>query len=97
MKKMRLSMAFSFMASFLLFSLPLLLWSQDDNNTGNTGNTSVTTERTTTTTTTTEWYTQPWVWIVGGAVLLIILVALLRGGSSRDTEVTRTTVIRDDR
>ena len=27
-----------------------------------------------------NWYTQPWVWIVGGAVFLLLLVALLRGG-----------------
>ena len=50
-----------------------------------------------TTTTTTDWYTQPWVWVVGGAVFLIILIALLRGNSSntRDKEVSRTTVIKD--
>ena len=53
-----------------------------------------TTKSTTTTTTTTTWYTQPWVWIVGGAVLLIILVALLRGGNTR-TDTSRTTVIKD--
>lgn len=27
-----------------------------------------------------EWYNQPWVWIVGGAVFILLLVALLRGG-----------------
>lgn len=26
-----------------------------------------------------NWYTQPWVWIVGGAVFILLLVALLRG------------------
>ena len=26
------------------------------------------------------WYAQPWVWIVGAAVFIIIIVALLRGG-----------------
>jgi hypothetical protein len=24
------------------------------------------------------WYTQPWVWIVGGAIFILLLVALLR-------------------
>jgi len=28
-----------------------------------------------------NWYAQPWVWIVGGAVFLLLLVALLRGNS----------------
>jgi len=26
-----------------------------------------------------NWYAQPWVWIVGGAVFVLLLVALLRG------------------
>ncbi|HJS54305.1 MAG TPA: hypothetical protein VJ765_07170 [Chitinophagaceae bacterium] len=52
---------------------------------------------TTTTSTRTEWYTSPWVWVIGGAVFILILIALLRGNSSTDREVTRTTVIKDDR
>ena len=31
-----------------------------------------------------NWYSQPWVWIVGGAVFIIILVALLRGGGKKE-------------
>ena len=34
-----------------------------------------------------EWYTQPWVWIVGAAVFILLLIALLRGGG-RDTVTT---------
>ncbi len=45
-------------------------------------------------TTSTEFYMQPWVWVVGGAVLLIILVALFRGNSNT---TTKTTVIKEDR
>lgn len=30
-----------------------------------------------------NWYSQPWVWVVGGAVFILLLVALLRGGSRR--------------
>ena len=44
-----------------------------------------TTVSSTTSTITTEehtWYTQPWVWIVGGAVLLLLIIALVRGGGS---------------
>lgn len=69
----------------------IMVWAQDS-----TGSTSRTVTTTSETTTTSDWYTQPWVWVVAGAVLLIILVALLRGNSS-DKEVTRTTVIKDDR
>jgi hypothetical protein len=28
-----------------------------------------------------NWYSQPWVWIVGVAVFILLLVALLRGNS----------------
>lgn len=51
-----------------------------------------------TTTTTETWYTEPWVWIVGGAVLILIIVALTRGNKGGDSTgrtdrvtVTKTT------
>jgi hypothetical protein len=30
-----------------------------------------------------NWYQQPWVWIVGGAVFVLLLVAILKGSGSR--------------
>jgi hypothetical protein len=30
------------------------------------------------------WYTSPWVWIIGSAVFILLLVALLRGNGARD-------------
>ncbi len=30
-----------------------------------------------------NWYAQPWVWIVGGAVFLLLLVALMRGNNNK--------------
>lgn len=59
--------------------------------------------KTTSTTTTTDqtWYTQPWVLIVGGAILVLIIVALVRGnsggsGTGRSDSVTvKKTVTRD--
>jgi hypothetical protein len=30
-----------------------------------------------------DWYAQPWVWVVGGAVFILLLVALLRGGNRK--------------
>lgn len=30
-----------------------------------------------------DWYAQPWILVVGGAVFIIIIVALLRGNSSK--------------
>lgn len=78
----------------LLLSMPFaLVYAQDS-----TGSSTTITTKESTTTTTTEWYTQPWVWIVGGAVFIIILVALLRGNSSKDkTEISRSTTVIKDR
>ena len=50
---------------------------------------------------TTTWYTSPWVWIVGIAVFILLLVALL-GGKNRDRsgttdKVTVTKSVRTDR
>ncbi len=27
-----------------------------------------------------NWYAQPWVWIIGGAIFILLLVALLKSG-----------------
>ena len=59
-----------------------------------TGGSSSSSSSSTTTTTTTQetWYSQPWVWIVGGAVLLLLIVALMRGNSNSATRSDRVTV-----
>jgi hypothetical protein len=31
-----------------------------------------------------SWYASPWVWIVGAAVFILLLVALARGGNRSD-------------
>lgn len=82
-------MVYSYILTFALCCMQLMVGAQDSTSTSRS--TTITTE----TTTTNDWYMQPWVWIVGGAVLLIILVALLRGNSNK--EVSKTTVIKDDR
>lgn len=45
-----------------------------------------------------DWYAQPWVWVVGAAAFILLLVALLRGSNSRRDTVTneRITVKKDN-
>ena len=31
-----------------------------------------------------QWYQQPWVWVVGAALFVLLLVALLRSGGARN-------------
>ena len=90
MKKIR-NQIYRFSIVLLLSCLQLAVLGQSDPNSSS----STTTKTSTTTTTETVWYTQPWVWVVGGAVFLIILVALLKGSSTSNTE-SRTTVIKDN-
>lgn len=67
-----------------------IAWAQDSS-------VNATNETTTTTTTTETWYTEPWVWVVGGAILILIIVALTRGNKGDSTgrtdkvTVTKTT------
>jgi hypothetical protein len=43
-----------------------------------------------------NWYASPWVWIVGAAIFILLLVALTSGGSrSSDRIVEKRTVVRD--
>ena len=70
---------------FVFCATQLVAWSQDDVSHSTT---------TVTTKTTNSFQVEPWMWIVGGAVLLVILIALLRGNTSKD--VSRTTVIKRD-
>ena len=37
-----------------------------------------------TVTKTNVWYQSPWVWVVGAAVFILLLVALTRGGGRKD-------------
>lgn len=71
---------------FLVAFVQAITWAQDS-----TSSQSNTTKSVTTETTTATWYTEPWVWVVGGAVLLLLIVVLIRSGSS-DKKTSRVTV-----
>ena len=47
-----------------------------------------------------DWYASPWVWVVGAAVFIILLVALTSGGSRRSSgssdKVTVTKTVKRD-
>ncbi len=36
------------------------------------------------------WYMQPWVWVVGGVALLLLLIAMFSGGRKKDKATSRT-------
>lgn len=89
MKNSATHFTFKTFVSLLVFNfIQLALQAQDSVGSSSTTTTRVSTEQTT------EWYTSPWVWVIGAAVFILLLVALLRGNSSRTTAGTtdRTTV-----
>ena len=73
-----------------------IAWSQDEAG----SSTTTTTHTATTGQQNSNWYASPWVWVVGAAVLILLIVALSSGGrrgdSGRTDKVTVTkTVSRD--
>lgn len=44
---------------------------------------------------TTDTASFPWLWVVGGIVLLVLLIALLGGRGGRDRVIERKTVVRE--
>ena len=56
---------------------------------------SATTSSTTTSTSTTTqqtWFAQPWVWVVGGVVLLVLIIALVTSGKNSSEKVSVTNI-----
>lgn len=75
---------------FLFTAVNTIVWAQDSSSTTSTKTSTSTMEQQT-------WYTEPWVWVVGGAVLILLIVALTRGNKGDSTgrtdkvTVTKTT------
>lgn len=75
-----------------------LSWAQDSTSSSSSSTTTTRTENVD------NWYASPWVWVVGAALFILLLIALLRGNSSRtatsDTgrsdKVTVTKSVRTD-
>jgi hypothetical protein len=40
-----------------------------------------------------DWYMSPWVWVIGAALFILLLVALAGGSRSRRVDSTRSTTV----
>ena len=85
----------SFITLLVFNFIQLVVLAQDSTSSSSTTTTSVTTEQTT------DWYSSPWVWVIGAAVFILLLIALMRGNSGRTTtgasdKVTVTKTVRRD-
>ncbi|GAA4747596.1 hypothetical protein [Flavisolibacter ginsenosidimutans] len=85
---------------FFAFTVSFALWAQDQTDGNSTSGSSSTTKTTNihvSGDSSTTWYTQPWVWVIGAAIFILLLVALLSGNKNRDTVTTERTTVRDTR
>ena len=76
----------------MLIFLQTMILAQDSggSTSGSSESSSSSTKSVSVTTETTTWYTEPWVWIVGAALLILLLVALLRGSGGDRAVASRT-------
>ena len=90
MKQLTNGNYWKFMLTLLIFNfVHLVLLAQDSGGSGGSG--STTTETKSTKISISEegnWYASPWVWVVGAAVFILLLVALTRGGGNRGGTTT---------
>ncbi len=84
MKKIFNKQSYIFLATVVMLSLTQV-WSFAQDSSGSSGSSTTTTTTTSQTTT-----VQPWVWVVGGIVLLIIIIALVRGNRGSNSPNGRT-------
>ena len=84
MKSVLKSLNLKMLVTLIIFTaIQTVLWAQDaENTTTSTKKVDVSVESTQ------NWYASPWVWVIGAAVFILLLVALLSGGRSRSTSAS---------
>lgn len=90
MKQMTKGLMCKSLFTFLMIAFfQTILWAQD--NGGSASGSSTTTTKSVSVTSQSDWYTSPWVWVVGAAVFILLLIALMRGGGSGSAATTSRT------
>jgi len=90
-----------FLIMLFLSLFSLAMWAQNEEGSGGSEKSTTTTTSKTSVTISSDdavnaWYTSPWVWVVGAAVFILLLVALLSNRGSDTVRVSKT-VERDRR
>lgn len=87
MKQITKGLTFKSLLTFLMLAVFQTVMFAQDNGGSDASGSSTTTKSVSVTSQSNDWYTSPWVWVVGAAVFILLLVALLRGRGS-DTAAT---------
>ena len=83
MKQLTKGLCYKSLLTFLMIAfVQTVIWAQDNSasSSSTTKSVKVTTEEGA------NWYASPLIWIVGAAIFILLLVALLRGGNSGSTD-----------
>ena len=84
----------TFMTFLMIAFLQTIVSAQEEGQGSGTPSIGTSSSNTTTTksvvTESSDWYSSPWVWVIGAAIFILLLVSLLRGRSSRSESVTVT-------
>ncbi len=90
MKQITKGLRFRSLLTFLMIAFfQTILLAQDNGGSASSSGSSTTT-KSVSVTASNDWYASPWVWVIGAAVFILLLVALLRGRSDSGTTATRT-------
>lgn len=96
MKQMSKGLMWKSLLTFLMIAfLQTITLAQDNGGSESASGSSTTTKSISVTSQSGDWYTSPWVWVVGAAVFILLLVALLRGrgdGAATTSRTDRVTV-----
>lgn len=97
MKQLTRPFSFKMLAMSFAFALmQVIAFAQDSGGGSTTTSGSSSTTITETTKTSENWYASPWVWVIGAALFILLLVALLGGSRGRATSTTsRSTTATD--
>lgn len=81
MKQLTKGLTYKTIITFLMIAfVQTIIWAQE-----NEASLSTTTKTVKVTSQSNNWYTSPMVWIIGAAVFILLLVALMRGRNSGST------------
>ena len=91
MKQITKGLTFKSLMTFLMIAFfQTILFAQESGGSESASGSSTTTKSVSITSQSNDWYASPWVWVVGAAVFILLLVALLRGRGDSATSASRT-------
>jgi hypothetical protein len=88
MKQLTKGLTFKSMLTLMMITLiQTAVWAQEE---GSGSSSTTTTTKSLSTSSDSGWYTSPLVWVIGAAVFILLLVALMRGRNSGGDASTAT-------